>query len=447
MKKVLAIILALVLVFALFACGTKKPETSAPAASPSAAPGTAEPGASEPAGEKKSPYPNANPDGTINLDKIAHYDKNYDYTQNEKIKCTYISQDGGPLYQQSADAYEHWTPLYNMEWAGFISSNGDADLYMTSLQNQLDQGVRAFILDPDSTIFPSVADLMDDYPDTAWMSQMSAPRDGTSGEGVPPGGHMIHPYVGFDNYDAGVQVTNKLLEWKEENFKDVPWSDFAFVAMAFSTAPPLNERVQASQDIWLKTTGSLDNFFVADCVSTGINLQGGIEAVTPVITTNSQYKYWLVQGLIDDFAIAAATVLDQQGKTDTSCVVCFGGSGLQMQWDAGTQNAFRYALFTAQNLYAEPIIGAVYAFLQGWATPETIWPSWIKWNDKGGEGKSYPQLRLPTVWLEPDTYKHYLEWTDMYANANAYDYPREGINPDDYSPFVTEIPADFKAPA
>ena len=237
MKKVLAIILALVLVFALFACGTKKPETSAPAASasPSAAPGSAEPGASAPAdGEKSSPYPNANPDGTINLDKIAHYDKNYDYTQNEKIKCTYIAQDGGPLYQQSAAAYEHWTPLFNMEWAGFISSNGDADLYMTSLQNQLDQGVRAFILDPDSTIFPSVADLMDDYPDTAWMSQMAAPRDGTSGEGVPPGGHMIHPSVGFDNYDAGVQVTNKL-EWKRTS--KIFDSDFAFVTLAFSTAP------------------------------------------------------------------------------------------------------------------------------------------------------------------------------------------------------------------
>jgi hypothetical protein len=57
----------------------------------------------------------------------------------------------------------------------------------------------------------------------------------------------------------------------------------------------------------------------------------------------------------------------------------------------------------------------------------------------------YPQLRLPTVWLEPDTYKHYLEWTDMYAHAEAYDYPQEGISLDDYSPFVDEVPADFKA--
>jgi hypothetical protein len=431
MKKGLAILLALVFVFTLFACADNT--GAAPTKSSAAA-------------EGKHAYPNCNADGTINLDTIAHFDANYNYTQNEKIKCTYIAQDGGPLYQQSAAAYEHWAPLFNMEWAGFISSNGDADLYMTSLQNQLDQGVRAFILDPDSTIFPSVVDLMNKYPDCAWMSQMAAPRDSTTGEGIPPGGNMINPYVGFDNYDAGIQVTARLLEWKEKNLPDVAWEDIGFLMMAFSTAPPLNERVNASKDLWQETTGALDNFFIADCVSTGINLQGGIDAATPVITTHSDYKYWLVNGLIDDFAIAAATILDQQGLTDNSCVICFGGSGLQMQWDAGTQNAFRYALFTAQNLYAEPIIGAVYAYLQGWATPDTIWPSWIKWDDHGGDGHTYPQLRLPTVWLEPDTYKHYLEWTDMYAKASAYDYPQEGIKMDDFSPFVKEVPADFKAP-
>jgi hypothetical protein len=310
----------------------------------------------------------------------------------------------------------------------------------------LDQGVKAFILDPDTTIMPAVADLMSQYPDCAWMTQMAAPRDGTEGDGVPPGGNMIHPYVGFDNYDAGYQVTKRLIEWKNENLPDVDWKDIAFLAMEFSVSPPLNERVQASKDLWLETTGSLDNFFTADCVSTGINLQGGIDAAGPVISTNTDYKYWLVNGLIDDFSQAAASIIDQQGLTDNSCVITFGGSGLQMQWDQGQFDSFRYALFTAQNLYAEPIIGAVYAYLQGWATPETIWPSWIKWDDHGTEGKTYPQLRLPTVWLEPDTYKHYLEWTDMYAKANAYDYPQEGITLDDFSPFVDKVPDNFKAP-
>ena len=432
MKKVLALLLVLAMVFSMTACG-KEP---APSTTPGTSTGTT------PAGTGKA-YPNCNADGTINLDTIAHFDNEYDYTQNPKLKVAYIAQAGGPLYQQSADAYEHWAPLYNMEWMGYVSANGDSDLYMTSLQNFIDQGVTCFILDPDSTIFPAVKNLVDNAGvQVHWMSQMSAPRDGESGDGIPVGGNLIHPYVGFDNYDAGLQVINKLVEWKNETYPDVPWSEFGLVNMAYSVSPPLQERVQAAHDVWAQVAGN-DNIWDADCVSTGMNLQGGIDAVGPIISTHSEIKYWLGTGLIDDFAQAAATVIEQQGLTETSCVVDFGGSALQMQWDAGKTDSYRYALFTAQNLYAEPILGAVYAFANGWATPDTIWPSWINWNDKGGDDHTYPQLRLPTEWLKPDTYKHYLEWTDMYAHANAYEYSQDGITLDDYTPFVSEVPAEY----
>ena len=432
MKKVLALVLAVLLAVSLFACGTKDTPKDSNSPAPSSS------------GNVKTP--NANPDGSINLDKVAHYDADYDYTQNEKVKVCYISQAGGPLYQQSAAAYEHWAPLYNLEWAGYISANNDADLFLTTLQNMLDQGVKAFILDPDTTVVPTVKDMMDKYPDAKWMSQMAAPRDGATGDGVPIGGNMVNPYVGFNNYDAGWQVAKKCIEWKEETYPDVPWSEVAFLACNYSTSAPLLERVMACKDIWQETTGGMAGYFEADCAAGGFSMQSAIDAVSPIVSTNTEYKYWIVNGLVDDFAQGAASVLGQQGLSDTSCVATFGGSGLQMQWDMGQFDCFRYALFTAQNLYAEPIIGGVYAFLQGWATPNTIWPSWVMWNDHGIDGNTFPQLRLPTVWLEPDTYKHYLEWTDMYAKASAYDYPQDGIAADAYSPFVTEVPPEYKQP-
>ena len=70
----------------------------------------------------------------------------------------------------------------------------------------------------------------------------------------------------------------------------------------------------------------------------------------------------------------------------------------------------------------------------------------MKWDDHGADGHTYSQLRLPTTWLVQDTYMHYLEWTDIYAHAHAYDYPQDGISLNDFSPFVPEVPADFKAP-
>ena len=443
MKKILALVLALMLVFSLCACdkggGTTNP-TSAPTAAP--APGGND---SQPAATGKA-YPNCNADGSINLDTIAHYDAEYDYSKNPKFKVAYLVANSGPLYEQSADAYEHWAPLFNMEWAGFISANGDSDMFLTNLQTAIDQGVKGFILDPDSTIFPAVVNLLNQYPDVCWMSQMSPPRDGETGDNVPVGGNLINNYVGFDNTEAGRQVTRVLIDWKNRTYPDVPWSEVGFLMVDYTLSPPLHERNIGSHEVWIEAGGLEENFFVADTVSTGMTMQGGLDAIGPVVSSNSKIKYWLCNGMFDDMAQAAASIFDQQGLTETSCVADFGGSALQMQWDAGQQDAYRYAIFTAQNLYAEPIIGAVYAFLNGWATPDSIWPSWVKWDDHGTDGHTYSQLRLPTEPLEYETYKHYLEWTDMYAHADAYPYSQDGISLDDFSPFVSEVPADYKQP-
>ncbi|MDR2502674.1 MAG: hypothetical protein LBC78_05445 [Oscillospiraceae bacterium] len=449
MKKALAILLVLCMVFTIVACKPSEGGNTPPPASPSPTPDNS--GGDDtppPPGDKA--YPNANDDGTMNADTIAHYDRDFDYTRGGTFsaKVAYLATENSFLYAQSAVAYEHWAPYYGMEWYGFLTAGGDSNVFLDLLQTALDDGVTAFILDPDTTVFPAVRALISKYPEVKWMSQMAPPRDGESGDGIPIGGNLINPYVGFDNFDAGAQQAIKLIEWKKENFPDLPWSEVGFLCFNFSSSPPLAERVIGAREVWLNETGSLDNFFEADAVSTGLNLQGGLDAATPIISTNDQYKHWLVVGLIDDLAQAAASVIATQGLTDTSCVVTFGGSSLQVQWDAGKQDSFRYALFTAQNLYAEPIIGAVYAYLQGWVTPDSIWPSWVKWDDHGVDDHTYSQLRLPTVWLTHETYKDYLEWTDQYAHATAYPYDGEGVNPDPdaFTAIITEVPPEYKQP-
>ncbi|MDR1204794.1 MAG: hypothetical protein LBL26_04845 [Peptococcaceae bacterium] len=442
-KKMVTLLLALVMVLTLAACGggasttgttttTSPPTTQAPSGGESTAGGG-------------KPYPNANPDGTINLDTIADYDWDYDYSQNPRYKVAYLTTEGGPLYAQSAKDYERIMSLYNCEWAGYLSANGDSNMYLTNLQNMIDQGVNGFVLDPDAELFVTIINLLKDYPDVKWMSQMAPPRDGSKDAGLPIGGNLVNPYVGFDNADSGIQQTLKLIEWKEEAYPDVPWEEVGFVAMAFSTSSALQERVIAAEQTWLEKTGSTDNFFVADVVANGMTIQGAINTVNPIISTNSgEYKHWLVMGLIDDFATAAASVIDQLGLSDTSCVTTFGGPSAYAQWDEGQQDSFRFALASVASMYSGRVMGALYAYLNDWATPDTIWPSWIKWDDHGADGHNFAQLRLPVYWLTYDTYQHFLEWTDLYSNANEYDYDVE-VDINDYEPFM-EVPAEYKAP-
>lgn len=456
MKRVIAILLALVMVFALVACGDKQEDTkpsdnggNTDTQSPADNQGgddaqtpADDDNAGTPAGGKA--YPNANEDGSINLERIAHYDREYDYTQNESFKFYYMANESGSLYQEANQAYEKWCALFNVEYMGFFSSAGDSDLFLTTLQNYIDQGVDAFVLDPDNTIFPSIINMMKNYPDVQWMSHMSPPRDGATGDGIPSGGNIVRPVVGFDHYDAGRQQAIKLDEWRKANIPDAKWEEIGLVSIDYSASPPLHSRVAGAEDYWKSVIGSdtLDNFLSVDAISNGINIQAGIDVMTPVISANGQYKYWLIAGNVDDWAQGAATVISQQGLTDNTCITTFGGSALIKQWDAGQQDAFRYALFTSNNLYAEPILGALYAFKQGWTTPEEIWPAWINYNDCGGEGHSYPSLRLPTVWLEPDTYRNYLAWADLYAGTNLYNYDVQ-VDINDFSPFVDQVPAEY----
>lgn len=471
MKKVIVILVAAMLLLALVtACnnGTAPPAASSPGGSSPAAPSSspAAPSSSPaapsntpvqsntpapgvipelPPVEERSAYPNANPDGSINLDLIAHFDPNYDYSQNPSYKLAYMSQASGPLNATAATAFEHWAPFFGLEWHGYVGCNGDSDMFMSQLQSMIDQGVKAIVVDPDNTILQAVAALFDRYPDVAWMSRMSPSRDGMPGTPYI-GGNLINNYVGFDNFDAGVQQTLKLFEWLDENWPNAAKEDVGLIVLTLSTSPPIQERVIGAERTWLEAGYPAENFFVGDTVSTGMNLQGGMDATGPILTMNSHIKHWLMVGNTDDMAQGGSAIFTQQGIIDTSCVVTFGGSSLLTQWDGGQYDAFRYALFAGPLMYSEPLTGAVTAYLHGWATKDSIWPSWIKWDDHGIDGHTYSQFRLATSWIDADNYRHFLGWTDVYANANQYpQYPKDNINRDDFSAFVP-VPANYAKP-
>ena len=472
MKKILALVLVLVFAIGLVACGgsgssstsggSESSGGSSSSSSSSSSSGTAtsgmQQGQSEAAKEileaekdtgKK--FPNQNEDGTVNLDKVAHFDQDFDYANNAvHEKLCYIAAAGTILYQLSASAYEHWCPLFNLEWADFLSSNGDSDMYLTMLQTKIDEGVKGFILDPDSTIFPSVLSVLEQYPDVKWMSQMSAPRDGETGDGIPIGGNLINNYVGFDNVESGRVVTRRLVQWKNEEYPDVPWDEVGFLMIDYSVSPALHDRYTGSKEVFLEAGGKEDMFFAADCVSAGMTQDAATQVAAPIVSSHPEIKYWLCNGLFDDLGLGAAGVFRDQGISDTCAVCVFGGSALINNWDTGADHnypSFRYAIYTAQTLYAEPIIGGVVAFLNGWATEENIWPSWVKWDDHGTGDHTYSQLLLPTVPMEKDSYKQYLEWTDLYTHASAWPYDNDvTVTIDDFSPYVEEVPASYKKP-
>ncbi|MBQ9464161.1 MAG: hypothetical protein IJU67_02675 [Lachnospiraceae bacterium] len=434
MKKILALALAAAMVFSLAACGGGGNGGGGGNDGGAADQGSASADVTpDEGGGAAVATPHANEDGSPNLDMIAYYDPNYDYSANETLRSAYITSASGPLYQEADEAYGIWSNMMNMQYLGMSSAEGDNDQYMTLLQNHLDQGVDILILDPDVTIWPSIQPILANYPDVQWMGMMASAVDAD--------GQLIHPFCGFDHYVAGEMEMEKLFDWMNETYPDADWSTVGCIAMDYSLSPPLHQRVEAAQDYWAANAPAeaQNNLFLADCSSTGLSIQGGLDAASPVVSTNTNIQYWLIQGNIDDWAQGAVTAVESAGLGETSCGVTFGGAGLRSQWDAGTQNCWRYALNCATFLYAEPIIGACYAFAQGWATPDSIWPSWVNVNDHGGPDHTYSKMLLPTAWLDFDNYQQYYEWVDLYAGTNTYPYDVE-VTLDAFPSTTTDVP-------
>ncbi|NLA88194.1 MAG: substrate-binding domain-containing protein [Clostridiales bacterium] len=432
MKKLFALLLAVCLGLSLVACGGgTTPDTSAtPPAS-----GTAKPSAdvapTAPLTEEEM--------GLDPLDKVGFYDPEYDYTQNEKFKVAYMTI-GMTVFNNDFDkSYAHWANLSNVDYTGIWSAT-DNDSFLTQIRAFKDQGYDGLLMDADMMIYPSIAQICDEI-GMHWMGGMGQALKWKE-DGTPDG--LVHPYVGFDHVTYGVACGEKLLDHAAQNWPDVALSDIGFLSIDMALSPPLHQRVEGAMQAWKEAGVPEGNMFIAD-IGGDMTLDAAQNVATAQLTTNAQFDYWLVIGVIDDFAQGAANALENLGIEENACVVTVGGTMLREAWDEGRQSAWRYAYNTPNTIYGEPIFFALYAFMSGQATPETIWPSWINHDATSVEyfGDTYAQLLLPSYWMEYETYKTLFGWADVYAQDNSYGYPTEGIARDLY-PSRVAIPEFYK---
>ena len=118
MKKILAIILAAAMIMGLAACGGSggTDNTETPAAN-----GSAAETAGGNAAASADAYPNANADGSLNLDTVAMYDPTYDYSQNPSYRVCDIANASTQLYTRAADYAEVLCENMNLQWMGVSS--------------------------------------------------------------------------------------------------------------------------------------------------------------------------------------------------------------------------------------------------------------------------------------------------------------------------------------
>ena len=443
-RKTIAVLLALVMALVVISCGgAQTPSPGVPTISeyenpqPSDLPALQEfsdmsefqispkyPAAPEPPGlpEKRIP-------GTLPDSKMGMYDPEADYNARPRFKITYVVQNNASgMYTTFGNAFSHWAALMNIEYQGLLDFGGDNEMLLAELP-KLARENDGLIIDPDATSFSRVKEIMDSA-GTPWMPFISAPRD-YSADGAP----LIHPWVGFDYYDIGAQFPAKLLEYKDKLWPDVPLAEFGFMTIDNLVVPPLHALAEGAYAalVNLNPYFAANRYFVADASYGPGDFSNEWHSTMKILERNPDIKYWLVFAGLNDIAEGVASAFDEMSLSDNACIAsvdvfqhhwAYETRNPMNLWDNGVDNAWGLALHIPNTIWAEPVVGALYAYMSGQAEPETIWPEWVNVDDCGSEGKSYATRLAPSYWVDRDNYREVLKWTDIYAGTDFYpDYP------------------------
>ena len=408
-RRILAIILVVLMAISLMACNKATSDDTPDSPSP---------------GDASSDANAANTDSvdTYGSDQtlasgFGLFRDDFDYSSMPRFSVVGMYHEMNAMYMDIDYYLKIWAERTNCDYTSFDAGK-DSDAFITAIETFSNQGVDGVIINPDSAIMPRIVEVLDEF-------------DMTYFAGFSPAVHSdntyAHPYVGTDNYSIGHTIVSWLADYADtiEGFDP---SKSALVWMDYSVSNEVHLRGIGAWDAWDEHFGNAsDAFKYVDAVSEGMTEEAGYNLMSTLIVANNDIEYWFVFPCFESFAFGATRSLEDYGLDQTSAVCSNGVDSLVVQWDQGTQTCLRAGNALQNGIRTNAYFNGLYAFMAGWATPESIWP------DCTPEGKDYPYVILQPYMVTYDTYKNYFAWGEHIVGDNRRGYEYDGVT--EYTPY------------
>ena len=407
MKKAIALILALVMVFALVACGGSKPAEAPKAEEPKTeAPKAEEPKAEEPkaeepkAEEPKAEEPAAKPQTYDELLAAAK-------AAGKEYKIGYLCKRMTVQWMQDMDAAfqklsKEWGFKYEL-----YDAQGDIETQMNQLDTMLDQG------------FDGIVTIIADQ----GMSQ--AVVDKALEKGVPIIGESLK-LIDDDGKIVGttVELSSKLCgelcaNWIYENYANIgfadianDWSKVGFIGITNSTQPNALERSDGAWDAWKANVPDFPdaNHFVADVAADpGAGyVDQAYNQVNARLAASPEIEYWLIVAILEDFGQGAIRAIEDNGKADKTILTSIGGECAKLEWAAREENGtldtccwYACAYYEAMDC-ARVCIQGLYDYLINGTPYNELFPEWRV------EGDNFSAAKFAGNMVTPANYKDFM---------------------------------------
>ena len=398
MKKILAIILALLMVLSLVSCGSKNNDEQNSTSNNDAQTNT-----DTNSGDKDT----AGTDDADNTPSIAadvgFLDDEVDHHARDTYDFVYMFTASSALSSNTTKAFQELGKFYNFtitEGTG----EGDEDKYISTIELYQTQGIDGFIIDCYSIIKDRTKEVLEEGGSpyillyNAWYNDDGTPE---------------HPSVLLDGGASG----RLAMQWLVDNCAtywgdDYNKSNVALINLDFTPVPDLTVRCEGAKEIFLENYPDCeDKVFLADTVTGTLNAETAFDMSSTIFSANPDIEHWFVFACVEDLAQGASRAAEQLGIDANVLITDTGSDVLQQEWNTNYDGCWVSCVGISSYAYVAPAATGLIALCDGRATPESLWGSLhVDDNDVAFWYADYTMITKDTY---KEYFNHYAEMFDM----------------------------------
>jgi ABC-type sugar transport system substrate-binding protein len=367
MKKIIALLLALLMVFSLVACSSS--------------------------GEDN----NGATDDTQSTEPTDSADAGND---GEPYELVYMCSTFAVVWCKNTEsAMKSLEDEYNFKLLS-TDVDGDMDLWMTNIETYCDQGVDGFVCSADETIAERTYEVTSEY-GIPYLFMDTAVRD--------ENGVLLTSGVELDAYQVGVDTATWIVENYKERFgvDSLEGKNVGYISMHYSTYVSFENRCQGAEDTILAAFPDA-TVFKPDLVAQGnMSADSAYNEVSPIVASHPEIDYWLITGVVDDWGLGATRAVESVGLEDKTLITSAGGEALVLEWDNGYDSdgsgCWKACCYYEAMDFVEVLIPGIMSVINGETTVEDIW------NDHDEDGTEYASVKISGVNVTKDTYLDHIK--------------------------------------
>lgn len=386
MKKAISVVLALLMIFTLVACGTGATPSASPSTEPSSTPSTE-------VSPSEAPSPSENADVSASEDAIGFFKSGVDPASRETYNIVFAYPRPMQLMQNITNVLEELSTKLNYKITTTTGDN-DIDVYIQNLEVLAGQGTDGFInvIDPNSSA--RIKEVLDET-GIPYIGLLNTVRDESGSANVP--------CVALDGITAG----HTEIQWLFDNYKtywgDIDATQIGLIDVTFSPNKDFQDRHDGAMEKFKELLPSNTTIVSLDGVIGKLDTDTGYNLVSTTFAANPDVKYWFVATCLEQYAQGAARAAESIKIEDKVLITTVGSDILSSEWDNGYDGCWVTCMAISNYLYAVPTICGLIAMIDGTATPDSLWAS------KRAAGDQNTIYYIGMEMVTKDTYKGYFE--------------------------------------